>query len=782
MYMKNRILFFASLALIATCQSLSAQTVKGNDVEYTFQGERLRISFCTGKMFRVSKTASSSLPADEPWMVQRYAFPQVSFQVNNGTITTRSLVIKVENNPWRITVSDLSGRVCYEETAAGVADSIYNEAVLGPDEHFFGLGERMDRMDQRGQRVHLNVELGRGSKPAVGGKDILRANYCPVPIVYSTRGYAIFFHTAQPNDWDMGWTHANRFAFSSHGGSNDYYFIYGPDISQMLKAYLTLTGSAPLMPKPAYGLHVGSYSGGTWKHEKEVSDTYVRNLISRLRAEQIPFDLLWLDSTWRNFTSLGNGGCSFEFQSLFKDPAGMISFAHKNHVAMFGLHIRSLLDNGLHNTLLTDARKKGYTIDDGESRAILDFFNPKAVEWWWKEAAGKVTRLGVDFFKTDVGSALRFKNVTPEQQALHNLFPIAYAKAPYEHFAAMYNRRGFDHTREGWAGIQRYPFIWAGDWGSEWQWFEPVVRGGLNIGLSGVGNWSHCMGGFEQYSPYDTDLYVRWCQFGMFSPVAILFGMDHPRYHAPWTYGKEAERIFIKYDSLRYALLPYIYTSAWNMYQTGRPIMAPMLYDFFKDEQTYDMSDQYMFGPGMMVCPVTTKGALSRPVYFPGGNWTDYWTGERINGRQYKSFLTPLDIMPIFIREGAVIPMQQPMQYVDERPADSLTLLVYPSGQSSYKLYEDDGTSTDYQHGHYATTLIESKLTAGEWQLVVHQPTGTFKPQPHFYRAEAFLNKKPAQVTVNGQPTSQWTWDETRRLLRVEGGYNNKDILTITAI
>lgn len=308
-----------------------------------------------------------------------------------------------------------------------------------------------------------------------------------------------------------------------------------------------------------------------------------------------------------------------------------------------------------------------------------------------------------------------------------------------------------------------------------------MVRGGLNIGLSGVGNWSHCMGGFEQYSPYDTDLYVRWCQFGMFSPVAILFGMDHPRYHAPWTYGKEAERIFIKYDSLRYALLPYIYTSAWNMYQTGRPIMAPMLYDFFKDEQTYDMSDQYMFGPGMMVCPVTTKGALSRPVYFPGGNWADYWTGERISGRQYKSFLTPLDIMPIFIREGAVIPMQQPMQYVDERPADSLTLLVYPSAQSSYNLYEDDGTSTDYQHGHYATTLIESKLTAGEWQLVVHQPTGTFKPQPHFYRAEAFLNQKPALVTVNGQPTSQWTWDETRRLLSVDGDYNNEKTLTITA-
>ena len=185
----------------------------------------------------------------------------------------------------------------------------------------------------------------------------------------------------------------------------------------------------------------------------------------------------------------------------------------------------------------------------------------------------KVASIGARFVKTDVGGTMNLKE-------LHNIFPLAYAEAPYRKFQEYNNMRGLTHTREGYAGIQRYPYIWAGDWGSEWQWFEPVIRAGLNIGMSGVGNWTHCMGGFEQYSPYDTELYTRWVQFGMFSPIAMVFGMDHPRYHEPWTYGPEALANFIKYDSLRYTLIPYIYSNAYQLYKTARPMMTPLVMDY----------------------------------------------------------------------------------------------------------------------------------------------------------------------------------------------------------
>ncbi len=779
--MNNRLLcLLASASLFVGAQG--QPTVKGNDITYTDGPAAMRISVCTPTMLRITKTADGQMPDNEKWMVEKYDFAPVDITVSGNDIKTSQLSIHIEANPWRITVSDNAGTRLYHETASTTrADSVANVAAMNPNEHFFGFGERMDHLDQLGQRVHLDVGLGRGVKPAVGGKDILRANYCPVPLMLSNKGYGVFFHTAMPNDWDMGWTDQSLYSFSTQGGANDYYFIYGPAIEQTLQQYQSLTGRSPMMPRAAYGLHIGSYSGGTWGHESETSDTYVRQLIARLRGEKIPFDLLWLDSTWRNFTSLGNGGCSFEFQDTFTDPKGMVDFATQNHVAMFGLHIRSLLDNGKHNTLLDQARKQGYTIDDGRNNAIVNFFDPKAVGWWWSNAAKRVTDLGVKFFKTDVGSALRFSNPTTEQQQLHNLFPIAYAKAPYELFSQLNRQRGFDHTREGYAGIQRYPFIWAGDWGSEWQWFEPVVRGGLNIGLSGVGYWSHCMGGFEQYSAYDTDLYLRWCQMGMFSPVAMLFGMDHPRYHAPWTYGQEAERIFIKYDSLRYTLLPYIYTEAWNMCQTSRPIMAPMLYDHTSDVLTYNLSDQYMFGRDIMVCPVTVKNALSRPVYFPGGDWVDFWTGERISGRQSKSFLTPIDLMPLFLRRGAIIPQQEAQQWIGEKPDAAITLLVYPSESSTYELYEDDGTTDDYKQGIYTTTKIESRLADGSWTLTVGRPTGKYKATPRRYAVSAFIDFKPTRVEVNGRELTGWTYDDNLRLLHADTDTTNDKPITLTA-
>ena len=746
------------LLTIAICTLSSAQTRKGNDVVYTSAQGDLRIQMCNEQMFRVTKSNTRQFVADEPWMVVKYDFEPVNFQVSGKTVRTSALQIEVRDNPWRIIVKDTKGKKLYEETDADVGTEPMNECVLQADEHFFGFGERMDALDQRGHKIHLNVELGRGPRPAVGGKDILRANYCPVPWFISTKGYAVFFHNAAQTDWDMGWSRKDRYRYSASAGALDYYIIVGSTIESLIYNYQQLTGVSPLMPRSAYGLHLGSYSGGTWKYEEMTSDTYPVNLVRRMRREGIPFDLLWLDSTWRYFNStFGNGGCCFEFRPTFKQPQDMIDSIYSQHVDMFGLHIRSIMDNGLHNTLLDDAIEAGVTIPGARSKGIINFFDPKAVDWWWQNAAMRIARMGVKFVKTDVGSALGFQEgFRPDgpfsADELHNLFPLAYAKAPYERFAKLNGMRGFDHTREGYAGIQRYPFIWAGDWGSEWQWFEPVIRAGLNIGWSGVGNWSHCLGGFEQYSPYDTDLYLRWCQFGMFSPVALLFGMDHPRYHEPWTYGEEAKQIFVKYDSLRYTLIPYIYSNAYRMYRTSRPLMTPLLYDYTSDELTYNISDQYLFGPSMMICPVTIKGALSRPVYFPGGRWIDFWTGERIEGRQYKSFLTPPDLMPIFIREGAIIPKQPAMQYMNEKPVDVLTLAVFPAAHSEYELYEDDGRTDLYRQGVYAITRIECRQTDQMCTLTIHRPEGGFKPARHAYHAEVYWDSEPAIVLQNHQP------------------------------
>lgn len=788
------------LCFSATVKSQPTYKSDKNTILFQSAQGNMRIELCTDNLFRITKSPNQSFRENESWMVVKYNFNPIHYTIkvdgDKDVVETSSLSIIIRENPWRISVKDKRGTL-YEEIESDVATPT-NRCTLQPDEHFFGFGERMDFLDQRGQKVYLNVELGQGAKPAVGGKDILRANYCPVPYFMSNKGYAIFFHTASPTTWDMGWSNHHQYSYSAKDGELDYYFILGPSFEKMLQQYQELTGVCPLMPRSSYGLHIGSYSGGTWKHETEASDKYPVNLVQRLRKEKIPFDLLWLDSTWRLFNKrFGNGGCCFEFSSMFKNPQAMIDSIYANHVDMFGLHIRSIVDDGTRNTLYEDAKAAGATVAKADCDGIINFFDRKAADWWWNNGAMKIASMGVKFVKTDCGGSLRFPEGTIFEKGfqvsgldkhtsaaeLHNYFPIAYAKVPYEKFGEFNKQRGFNHTREGYAGIQRYPFIWAGDWGSEWQWFEPVIRGGLNIGLSGVGYWAHCMGGFEQYSPYDTDLYLRWCQFGMFSPVSILFGMDHPRYHEPWTYGPEAQAIFTKYDSLRYEHIPYIYSNAYRMYKSTRPLMTPLVYDYQEDECTYQITDQYMFGPSMMICPVTTKGALSRPVYFPGGRWLDFWTGERIDRRQRKSFLTPIDIMPIFIKAGAIIPLQPEMQYLKEKAVEVITLRVFPDGISSYNLYEDDGSSMEYQKGVYALTPIESNLQNNLWTLTIGKTTGLFKPQIHIYNVEAYLDSKPESVSVNGKVLSEgnsgWNWNDTKRCVSIQTNLTNKKTLII---
>lgn len=202
--------------------------------------------------------------------------------------------------------------------------------------------------------------------------------------------------------------------------------------------------------------------------------------------------------------------------------------------------------------------------------------------------------------------------------------------------------------------------------------------------------------------------------------------------------------------------------------------------DYPKDENTYHISDQYMFGPSMMVCPVTTKGALSRPVYFPDGDWYDFWTGEFIRGRQYRSFLTPPDLMPIFIKASAIIPMQETMQYVGEKPVDRIELFIFPQAESSYQLYEDDGTSTDYVNDIYSLTTIHSHLDDCHWILNIEKPAGNFIPETHSYSIRACIEFEPQMVTENGKILFQTNLSEEQPGWYYDAESNQLFILTET--
>jgi alpha-glucosidase len=770
----------------------------GNGFLFTASQANLKIEFCTPGMFRVRSSWNKSFEANERWMVVKYNWSPVIINVSEEPrlikLKTSQLLVKIYKSSFKMDVYDKNGKLLSSENIdkGGIsknADTVACTKQMSADEHFFGFGERMDFLDRRGKQLKLNVGRGKGLPHIIGAYNILEANYSPVPFFMSTNGYGIFFHNAYPTEWNMGSDRKNAYSFSAEGGELDYYFIYGPKFPNILDQYTNLTGKPPLMSLFAYGLHLGTYSGGTWGFEQFSSDQYVINLARKLRELGIPVDILWLDSTWRIFGEVGGkGATSFEWRETFKNPKGMFDSLYSMNYKMVGLHLRPRFDNGKTIRLLDTAQKLKFTYPEGNyAGEFVNYFDSASTDFWWNHGVKRVADIGARFLKTDEGSA--FGGVANESEKtgpqgkeiskLHNLFPIAYAKAPYEKFQQFNGMRGLNQTREGYAGIQRYPYIFAGDWPSEWQYFAPVIKAGLNIGLSGVGNWAHCMGGFEHVA--DPELYIRWVQFGMFSPVALVFGMDHPGYKEPWNYGEDALRNFKKYDSLRYKLLPYIYSNAYQMFQTGSPLMKALVLNYQDDENVYEIGDQYMFGENLMVCPVTTKGAQTRTVYLPGGEWYDWWTGKKYTGKQFVHVVAPLDTIPVFAKAGAIIPMQPAMKYVGEKPVDVITLDIFPSGNSSFNLYEDDGQSLNYLQGQYSITKIKASVSSERFHLRIEKPEGNFIPTKHRYLLKVHVhnNLKPRRVFENAVELSNWTYNEKENVVYVTTTNDNSKNIDI---
>ena len=784
---------------IGNFKKVSSQ--KENEIIFLAENASIIIEFCTPTIIRIRTSWVNQFEPNEPWMVSKYNWGQVNYELkeskNKIEVTTKNILLSIQKEPFTIQIFNNQGILLSSEInktstlnhgAFKENNTVGSVKQLQPSEHFFGFGERMDFLDRRGKKVRLDVGRGIGRPHIIGAYNVLEANYSPIPFFMSTKGYGIFFHNAYPTTWDMGSTNLNNYSFSAEGGELDYYFIYGPTFTNILDGYTSITGKSPLLPKFALGLQVGTYSGGTWGYEDKTSTDYVVNLAKKFRDLQIPMDVLHLDSTWRIFgENGGKGATTFEWRDTFKNPEKMFSDLYALNLNMVGVHLRPRFDNGKKLRLLDTAREKGFVYPEEDNPGeFVNFFDQESVDWWWENGVMRVAEQGAMFLKTDEGSAFGRKanesNKTGPQgdsiKALHNLFPIAYAKAPYEKFQEFNNIRGMNHTREGYAGIQRYPFIFAGDWPSEWQYFEPVIKAGLNIGLSGVGNWAHCMGGFEHVA--DPELYIRWCQFGLLSPLSHLFGMEHPNYKEPWNYGEDALRIFKQYDNMRYSLIPYLYSYSYEMYKKGTPLMRALVLSNQDDENTYNITNQYMLGENLMICPVTEKEAKTRVVYLPKGIWTDYWTGKTYKGKEHYSILCPIDKLPIFIKEGAIIPTQEPLNYIGEKEITQLTLNIYPSKSNDFLLYDDDGKSLEYKKGMANTTHIISEVTEDQIKLKINKPVGNFKGTEISYIVKFHLDKKPKSVIINNEKSSLTKDSFKDNILTINPKTTNKYDIIIT--
>jgi alpha-D-xyloside xylohydrolase len=551
-----------------------------------------------------------------------------------------------------------------------------------PDEHFFGFGEKFTDFDKRGQQLEMWQHNSYGVHTERAYKN--------VPFFVSTRGYGVFVDSITCTRFDMAAGNHSVFSLVVPDSALDYYVITGPDLKSIITRYASLVSFPILPPKWAFGLWMSSGF-------QNDSAADVLNRARLLGEHDIPCDVLHLDCYWQRHGTWSDMSWDTE---VFPNPEELIQ-----QIRALGFRV-SLWENpylGVESERFTEAKEKGYLLKTPSGEVyvldlwdgyhpqvgIIDFTNPEAGDWF-KNLHRPLLHMGVDVFKTDFGESVPHDSVAHNRmtgERLHNLYPLLYNDVVSDVTAEETDHTGLVWARSSYAGGQRHAVQWGADCDCSYQGMASTIRGGLSIGMCGHAFWSHDIGGF--YVKPTPELYVRWAQFGLLSPLSRAHGVTT---RLPWDYGEEALRIFRDYVRLRYRLLPYIYTYACIAAETSLPLMRPMVLEFPDDPNTYAMDLQYMLGSELLVAPIYNS-AGRRPIYFPAGRWVDFWTDEVIKGPQTRWVEAPLEVLPLYVRGNALIPTVEPPAHLTQDPFNLVTFQGYLFDESSFELRDTDGTT-----------------------------------------------------------------------------------------
>lgn len=516
-----------------------------------------------------------------------------------------------------------------------------------PDEVFVGTGERFTKLDLSGQTCQLENQDGQGVNN--------RRTYKNIPFYLSSRRYGLFLHTSAPS----------RFSFVDHSSRSvqilneqpiiDVFFMAGKSVENILYQYRQLTGFPAVPPL---------WSFGTWMSRMTYfSADEVNDICDRLRHEDFPCDVIHLDTGWFKTDWL----CEWKFnEERFPDPrkfmAGLrqkgfrVSLWQMPYIAAAAEQHEEALANNYIGSLDEAARQGGSNFSALNYAGTIDFTYPQAVEWY-KNLLKNLLEMGAVCIKTDFGEEIhmhaRYHSMEPH--LLKNLYALLYQKAAFE-ITQEVRGEGIIWARAGWAGCQRYPLHWGGDAACTWDGMAGSLKGGLHLGLSGFGFWSHDVPGFHSVpdfmnSPVPDDLYVRWTQFGVFT--------SHIRYHGtskrePYYYPRVA-KIVKKWFKIRYALIPYLLDQSKKAARTGFPVLRALVFHHPDDKMCWHIHDQYYFGDHFLVAPVMNS-QNNRDVYLPKGKWVNLFDGSVQEGEKWiREMSVPLDEMPVWVKFGAKI-------------------------------------------------------------------------------------------------------------------------------
>lgn len=759
--MKNLTLYLLLLSCIPVSRTFSQQTPVNTigqvvSVEKNATGVSLKtsdaqvsISAYTPSVIRIRMSRSSSQAAIAPARDFSYAViaaqtaPAVSIVESPAEIrmTTDSLVCVIQKKPYSIAFYTSDGKIISQDET-GLTTSWAGEAVttykkLQPDEHFIGLGEKTGNLDRTGSGyTNWNSDVYGYSTNA----DPL---YSTIPFyigIHSGLNYGIFLDNTFQSDFNFGASN-NRFSsFGARGGEMNYYFIYHKKVADILRSYTWLTGRMPLPPLWALGYQQNRYS---YYPEAEVM-----RIAHTLREKRIPADGITLDIHYMDRYQLFTWN-----KNRFPAPAQLTADLNK-----LGFKLTVIVDPGIKVEPGAPAFESGKAKDvyvkytDGQPFTgqvwpgwcnFTDFTNPQGREWWRSQvkffAASGVSGIWNDMNEISTWGQkmpdnvlFNFDGQPVNHLQAHNVYGLEMARSSYEGARQNFPERPFILTRSGYAGLQRYTAIWTGDNRAEDDHMLQGIRLLSSLGLSGVSFTGMDIGGFTG-NP-SIPLYTRWIELGAFIPYYRNHTALNTKSAEPWTFGEDVLDIARKYISLRYQLLPYLYSSFYESTQTGLPVVRSLAIEYTFDPKILwsQYQNEYLFGPDFLVAPVESNKEFAR-LYLPEGTWYDLYTGQKEAGKQEKVIPLELSKLPVYVRGSSIIPMQSLVQSTAIKPTDTLSIHIFKGDSPSrYTYYEDDGKSFNYEKGAFYKRTISYNPSAR--RLIFDAVTGKYTSNFKFIR------------------------------------------------
>ncbi|MGS2720012.1 glycoside hydrolase family 31 protein [Paraglaciecola aestuariivivens] len=774
------LLLLSSFAALA--ENYLSHTQQQNSVVVKTDQGTVTLSAISANAFEVLYAVSES--PQLPSFALDKSHPSGTLTVKNTSnslvVSTGTLTAVVDKSPLTIRYYQGKKLLLEEESGLYVKDSELGfRFKLQAQEKLIGGGQRVLGMDRRGHKFPLY------NKAHYGYTTESNQMYFGLSAVLSNQGYALIFDNSAKGEMDLGHTQADIMQFSAVGGRTSYVLIGGESYPDIIHNFVQVTGKQPLPPRWALGNFASRFG---YKSEQQTRETVQGFIDKDFPLDAVVLDLYWFGNDIKGFM----GNLAWDKES-FPTPEKMIADFKQLGVKTilitepFVLSTSDRWQEAVEQQVLAkdaSGQPKRFDFYFGNT-GLIDVFDDKASKWF-TDIYHNLYQQGVKGWWGDLGepevhpgdSLHQFNGLSVTGDEIHNAYGHMWAQRVYNNQLAIApNERPFIMMRSGFVGSQRFGMLpWTGDVSRSWDGLKPQVELALQMSLLGLAYTHSDLGGFAGGEKFDQELYIRWLQYGVFQPVFRPHAQDNiapePIFHDQQT--QDIVRTFVK---LRYAMLPYNYSLAYQNSLTGMPLMRPVFFDDPQNHALIAETERYFWGDALLVQPITEPNLKQVTMSLPKGLWFDFWTDKKYQGEQAIKLKTQLDRLPVMVIAGAFLPMVEPVQSIDHYHTKSLQMHYYAhdnKGQSQYTLYDDDGqdpqaiANSAYQSIRFSAAQNANKLTLS----MAHQ--GQYKGMPKSRTLDFILHNWPAKPQrilseVNGQslPLSpeQVRWDADKKLL-----------------